>query len=136
MKRNTIIGYIGVGLMFAVGFFLYAAPSIPFAFASTTSTAFTSSGIIITGYAVPNAITLGYGLIPFILPIVVMGLFATLAGLMQLEGETNSFVIKFGLLVGCLLGMLSLTSTSPTLIPIALPIDAGLFLLTYVWKKV
>jgi hypothetical protein len=103
---------------------------------SSTSTYTASTTTTITGYAVPNSATLGYALMPFILPIATMSLFILLTGFMDLTGELNSFVIKLGFFIGCLLGMLSLSAVSPTFIPIAFPVVAGVYLLTYVWKRV
>lgn len=121
--------------MFALAFGLYFIPSVPDAEAATTG--FTSSVTqTVIGYAIPNASGLSVVVIPFILPILVTGLLLLLTGYMGLDGDISSFIIKFGLLVGCLLGMLSLTASAPTLVPIAFPIDAGVYLVTYIWKKV
>ena len=121
--------------MFALGFVLYA-PSIPEAFASSTI----SGGVTVTssiiGYAIPNAAGLSAALIPFLLPIVTCGLLIGLTGALKLEGDMQSFVMKLGLLIGCLLGMLSLTFTPADLVPFAFPFIAAVYFITYLWKKV
>jgi hypothetical protein len=127
MKKG-LVAYLLTAGMFALAFFLYFIPTIPSAYAVVT--------ITVIGYATPNASTLGYGLIPFILPIAVAGLFIGLARGIDIQGETSSLILKIGLFTGCLLGMLSLTSSSPTLIPVALPVVSGTYVITYLWKKV
>lgn len=127
--RNQAIGYIGTAGLLAMAFVFYFIPSVPEAAALTVTQT-------VTGYAIPNANGLNYGLVPFLLPIIMMGLFAAISKGVGIEGETNSFVIKFGLFIGCLLGMLSLTSSAPTLVPLGFPVVAGVFLITYIWKKV
>jgi len=111
--------------MLLAAFFLYFIPAPAFGVVNT-----------IVGYAIPNSNGLQRGLVPFILPIIVTALFAMLARFMRLPGETNTLIIRVALLVGCLLGMLSLTSSAPTLIPVGFPVVAGVYLITYLWKRV
>jgi hypothetical protein len=128
MKSRTIVGYLGTIGLLALGFIVYLIPRLPEAYALTTVT--------ITGYAIPNSAGLGYGTIILLIPIIVMGLLVGLTKQIGLEGEVQSFIMKLGLLIGCVLGMLSLNATSPTLIPFAFPIVSAVYFITYVWKKV
>lgn len=122
---------------FSIAGLLYFGPSIPSAYASASSSTFsTISAISLIGYAIPNASGLGAALVPFILPILVTGLLLLLTHYMSLGGEINSLVLKVGMFVGCLLGMLSLTASAATLIPFAFPVVSGIYVVTYVWKKV
>lgn len=127
MKK--ILAYAATLAALGFGFALYLAPPA-YAFPVTSSVVVT-----VTGFAIPSGTTLGYGLIPFFLPVAIMGLFCLFAYFLRLEGEISSFVIKFSLLIGCLFGMLSLTSSAPVLEAIAFPIASGFFLITYAWKK-
>jgi hypothetical protein len=127
--RNSVFATLG---LMALAFIVYLTPS-QVAFALTTTSTITAT---VTGYAIPNAQTLGVGGTPFVLIIAVLGLFVGLSAGIKLEGSTNSFVIKLGLFVGCLLGMLSLNSTAPTLVPVGFPVVAGVYMITYVWKGV
>lgn len=92
--------------------------------------------ITVIGNAVPNAAGLTNTIVAFILPIVVAGLFVGLFKGLGVEGGVNTFIIKLSLFIGCLFGMLSDTAAAPTVIPLGLPIIAGVYLVTYIWKGV
>ena len=122
---RRLLGYAGAAAIMGCGLLIYSHPV--FAVTQTQT---------VIGYAIPNANGLSAGLIPFILPILVTGLFVGLTKFIGLDGSMNSFVIKMGLLIGSLLGMLSLTTANATLIPFAFPFIAAVYLITYLWKGV
>jgi hypothetical protein len=128
MIHRTIIGYLGTLGLFFMAFILYFIPRLPEAVALTTVT--------VTGYAIPNSAGLGYGILIFLIPIVVMGLLVGLTTQIGIQGDMQSFVMKLGLLIGCIFGMLSISSTAPTVIPFAFPIVAAVYFITYLWKGV
>lgn len=127
MKKNSLLGYLGTAALFTAAFFLYFVPPPAFGVVTTTS---------VIGLAFPNATTLGDALIPFILPIIIMGFFVWLTRATGMVGETGSLVLKLGLFVGCLLGMLSLTTSAPVQITIGFAMVPAVYLVTYLWKKV
>lgn len=90
----------------------------------------------IIGWNVPDVTNLTNGIFAFLVPMAVMGLTVTMANLLGNKGSSNTFLMKFGLFVGCLLGMLSLNASAANVIPLALPIVAGIYLVTYLWKGV
>lgn len=116
-----------IGLM-SLGFLLYLGPKIPYAYALTTTT--------VIGWNFPNGTTLGNGIIAFIVPIIITGLFVGLPVGIGLKGGSVTFMIKLSLLMGCLITMLSLNASNNNLMPIALPIVAGIFFISYLWKGV
>lgn len=139
MRKNSFLGSLATVGILGAGFVLYLIPTLPEAFAGTTTSTFatfTTSTQSIIGYAIPNAAGLSAALIPFLLPIIVCGLLIGLTGALKLEGDMQSFVMKLGLLIGCLLGMLSLTFTPADLVPFAFPFIAAVYFITYLWKKV
>jgi hypothetical protein len=90
----------------------------------------------VTGFAIPNAAGLNNGIFSLLIPVVIAGLLLSLMAMIGVEGELNSFIIKLGLMVGGLLGMLSVSSAPATIIPFAIPVVCAIFLVTYMWKKV
>lgn len=124
MKRNEIIGLATVLGIFAVTFVVYGIP-VATAFPLTTT---------ITGWNIPSANTLSIGLIPLLLPLATMGIFAGIPLALEQRG---SFVVTMafaGLLIGSILGMLSLNGSNPGLITFALPVTIGIFLVLHLWK--
>lgn len=128
---KTAIGGAALIAFFALTLIL----AIPGALANTLS--FTSTATqSVTGYAVPTGTGLGNGLVAFILPIVITGLFLMLAGGLRLTGQVNSFIIKLSLFLGSLVGMIGLTAANTDNVPIGLTLVTGTYLITYVWKRV
>ena len=125
MNRSALVMVCIIGGMGVLSAF---APSAVMALTTTTTT--------IIGQNVPSASKIGNGVVAFILPIVVMGFVVGLANVLGNKGESNSILIKLGLMVGALLGMMSLTPTLANSIPFALPLVAGVYLITYLWKRV
>jgi hypothetical protein len=88
----------------------------------------------IIGWNVPDATHLTDGLVAFILPIVVMGLFVGLAHQLGNKGPSNSLLMRVSFFIGCILGMLSLNASPANVVPFAFPIVTAIFLITYIWK--
>ena len=121
---NRILRCLTVISVMASAFLIYL-PSPAAAFYSTTT---------VIGYAIPDATHLGYGVFLFIMPIAILALFLGLARGMDIGGPSGSFLIRFALLIGSLLGMLSLTASPLNYVPIAFPVVSALYVLTYLWK--
>jgi hypothetical protein len=125
MRARVLAGYLGTLGAMAFAFLLYSIPSLP-----------TVSARTVIGYAVPNAASLGYGVPLLILPIIIGGLFVGLGYGLSLEGYMGSFLLKLGLLIGCIVGMLSVTSSAPLVVPLAFTLAAATYFITYLWKRV
>lgn len=90
----------------------------------------------VIGWNVPNGTTLGNGIVAFIIPIIVAGIFVGIPVGLGLRGTPVTFMTKLSILIGCLVSMLSLNASSSNAMPIALPIVAGVFFISYLWKGV
>jgi hypothetical protein len=125
---KTLAASLGTLALFGLGFLLYLHPVPAYAVVTTTVT--------VIGNAVPNSAGLSNTVVAFILPLIITGFFVVVMRGLKVEGAINTFIIKLGLFLGCIFGMLSETAAAPIAIPIALPIVAGVYLVTYLWKGV
>ena len=124
--HKQIVPLVALGLM-AFALIIYAGPSIPSVMASTITTT-------IIGWNVPNATNLGNGIVALILPFTVMAMFAGIPLLFEQRGDSIVTMALTGFTIGSVAGMLSLTAVSATIIPFAMVIVSGIFLVIWLWK--
>lgn len=123
--KSLLIWAGGIALML-LALLLYALPDLPLtAYAATTT---------IIGWNFPNGTTFNNGMFGLILPLAGVGLFAGIPIALDYRGDFIVTMTLIGLLVGSLLGMLSMNANNPTLIPFGLVVEAGVFFGLWMWK--
>lgn len=125
MRR--IIPPLATLALMALAFLIYLPATSKIAYAATTT---------IIGWNFPNGTTLGQGIGAFIIPIIVTGLFVGLPVGIGMRGSAVTLMMKLALLIGTLVAMLSLNASPSNLEPIAFPIVAAVYLVTYLWKGI
>ena len=125
MNKGTIASSAVLGILFLALLSWLGLPRVVYAITTTTT---------VTGWLVPDSTHFNNGIGALLFPLVGIGLFTSFPLILGYRGDLVVTMALVGLTIGSIMGMLSLTGSSNSVIPFALPVVAAADLLLWLWQ--
>ena len=125
MNKGAVSSGAVMGII-VLAFIVYLwMPQVVHAITTTTT---------VTGWLIPDSAHFNNGIGALLFPLIGVGLFTSFPLILGYRGDLVVTMALVGLTIGSVMGMLSLTGSSNSVIPFALPVVAGADLLLWLWK--